>query len=668
MNKFESITKPLKWFMALLLAAFVAGCSGGSDPILGGSAVGAAAPTVSSTVPANLATGVQINRRITATFSEPTMNTATITTASFKVTGPLVTAVPGAVTYAGSTAVFTPTAALAANSLYTATITTVVKNQAGIAMAADRVWSFTTGPAADTIAPTLISTGANHLQEGLLVNRDLTATFSEAMDPATLVSPSPSTSAATNFVVCSAGIGASPAATCGPSVAGVVTYLGNTATFNPDSNLAFDTWYTAEIKGGATGAKDLAVPGLALVAGARTNPWSFKTGATPDTAAPTVTLTSPANLAIDVIVSKQPFATFSEDMKSATMITTNFTMKETVSGNNVPGTVAYDVMNKIATFSPLASLSPDTDYTVTVGNGAQDLAGNALVVPAVGGLPKPNPWTFRTLALPVILPAVDLGLAAPFGIAATAGVTNTPLVPITVINGDVALDPVAGAQCNFVAVDAAGGFGLCGGSPPTINGTVISPLFPDAGITSGAIKADLLAAFLSITPPAGPPAAGSLGGATNLPAGTTLGEPTGAALVQGDNLFAPGVYQSLTSIMITGDITLDAGGDPNADFIFQSNSTIGTAAGAASPGVHTRILLINGAKASNVWWQAGSSATLGTNTEFQGNILASASITMETGATSCGRLLAGAFTAGAFVFDSNVVSVPGHASAPVSCQ
>jgi hypothetical protein len=124
-------------------------------------------------------------------------------------------------------------------------------------------------------------------------------------------------------------------------------------------------------------------------------------------------------------------------------------------------------------------------------------------------------------------------------------------------------------------------------------------------------------------------------------------------------LFVPGVYQSLTSILITGDLTLDAQGDPNAVFIFQSSGTVVTADGARSPGVHTRILLINSARASNVFWQAGSSATLGAFSEFQGNILASASITMVTGASSCGRLLAGAFAGGAFVFDSNVVSVPG---------
>jgi hypothetical protein len=264
-------------------------------------------------------------------------------------------------------------------------------------------------------------------------------------------------------------------------------------------------------------------------------------------------------------------------------------------------------------------------------------------------------------------PGPNLGAAASFGVAATAGVTNTATAPNTTINGNVILDPVAGASCNAVPVDGAGGFGVCGGFAPTINGQVISALF-DPGNTRAAVVADLRAAFLDITPPAGPPAAGSRGGATNIPAGTTLGAPTGSALVQGDNLFVPGIYQSLTSILITGDLTLDAQGNPDAVFIFQSSSTVGAAAGAASPGVHTRILLVGGAKASNVYWQAGSDATLGANADWHGNIFASADITMVTGASSCGRLFAGAFTAGAFVFDSNVVSVPGNASAPASCQ
>jgi hypothetical protein len=271
-------------------------------------------------------------------------------------------------------------------------------------------------------------------------------------------------------------------------------------------------------------------------------------------------------------------------------------------------------------------------------------------------------WTF-TVASGACVAGPDLGSASTFGIAATAGVTNTPLVPLTVISGNAVLDPTA--TCNAVSVLAAGTFGLCGGSPPDITGYTVISALNDPGVpdTLANIKADLLAAFLSITPPAGPPAAGSLGGAVNIPAGTTLGAVTGSPLVLGDNYFTPGVYQSLTSIMITGDLTLDALGDPNAIFVFQSSSTTGTAA-AVSANLRSRILLVGGAKASNVWWQVGSSATLGAYSEFQGNILSAASITMQTGATSCGRLLAGAYTAGAFVFDGNVVSVPGQPFLP----
>jgi hypothetical protein len=267
-------------------------------------------------------------------------------------------------------------------------------------------------------------------------------------------------------------------------------------------------------------------------------------------------------------------------------------------------------------------------------------------------------------SLGISISPVALGLAAPFGIASTAGVTNTATAPNTTINGNVVLaNPTP--NCGGVAAPGgagAAGFGACGGNAPTLNGTVVTPTNPDT-TTAANVKAAMNTAFLAITPPAGPPAAGSLGGATNIPAGTTLGAATGSALVQGDNLFFPGVYQSLTSILITGDLTLDAQGNANAVFIFQSSSSVGTAPNA-------RILLVNGAKASNVFWQAASAATLQTNSIWQGNILAATDITMVTGATSCGRLWAGAWVggSGAFVFDSNVVSVPGNASAPAGCQ
>ena len=354
-------------------------------------------------------------------------------------------------------------------------------------------------------------------------------------------------------------------------------------------------------------------------------------------------------------------ATFSLPMNSTTINSSTFTLAPVNGAALIPASVTYNAATQVATLTTASALLPNTSYLAVITQGVATSATGTTIGCAYA-------WNFKTVVTPGAgAPPVNLGLATPFAIAATAGVTNTATAPNTTINGNVVLDPVTGAICNTVPVNAAGGFGLCGGFAPTLNGQVISPLFPDAGATSGAVKNDLKAAFLSITPPAGPPAAGSLGGATNIPAGTTLGAPTGSALVQGDNLFVPGVYQSLTSILITGDLTLDGQGDPNAAFIFQSSSTVGTAAGAPSPGVNTRILLINGAKASNVFWQAATSATLGAYSQFQGNILAAADITMVTGATSCGRLFAGAFTSGAFVFDSNVVSVPGHPSAPAGC-
>jgi hypothetical protein len=347
-------------------------------------------------------------------------------------------------------------------------------------------------------------------------------------------------------------------------------------------------------------------------------------------------------------------------MNPATINATSFTITPTGGTALIPASISYVASTSVATLTTSAALAVSTTYTGSI---------SAAVTSSKGfNMPCAITWSFTTTATSSIgLASVNLASATPFAIAATAGVTNTPTVTVTHLNGNVVLDPLA--QCNAVDVDAAGGFGLCGSnaSTPTINGIVISHLY-DPGNTRGTIKADLQAAFLSITPPAGPPAAGSLAGAINIPAGTTLGGAVGLAHTLGTNYFTPGVYESLTSILITGDLTLDALGNSDAVFVFQSSSTIGTADGAASPGIHTRILLVNGAKASNVWWQAGSSSTLGLYSEFQGNILSSASITMLTGATSCGRLFAGAFTDGAFVFDSNVVSVPGNPSALASCK
>jgi uncharacterized repeat protein (TIGR01451 family) len=107
---------------------------------------------------------------------------------------------------------------------------------------------------------------------------------------------------------------------------------------------------------------------------------------------------------------------------------------------------------------------------------------------------------------------------------------------------------------------------------------------------------------------------------------------------------------------LTGALTLDAGGDPNAVWVFQMGSTLTTAVGSS-------VVLTNGADACNVFWQVGSSATLGTTTSFVGNIFALTSITLNNGASVSGRVLA---RNGAVTLDNNVITAPVCGVAPVS--
>src|ERR1700738_337798 len=178
-------------------------------------------PTVVSTVPADGAASVAVNTHISATFSEA-MNPATIDAGTFALTGPGATPVGGVVTYAGTTATFTPTGVLANSTLYTATITTGAKDLTGAPLAANFVRTFTTAA-----PPTVVSTVPVNGATTVAVNTAISATFSEAMNVATI-------NAATFTVT---GPGATP-------VAGVVTYAGTAATFTPTALLANGTLFT----------------------------------------------------------------------------------------------------------------------------------------------------------------------------------------------------------------------------------------------------------------------------------------------------------------------------------------------------------------------------------------------------------------------------------------
>ena len=157
----------------------------------------------------------------------------------------------------------------------------------------------------------------------------------------------------------------------------------------------------------------------------------------------------------------------------------------------------------------------------------------------------------------------------------------------------------------------------------------------------------------NIANPAAVQAKADLVTAYNDVAGQTPATPVAGSVLGGLTL-DPGVYSG-GALDLTGTLTLDAQGDPAAVFVFQAASTLITASAST-------VKLINGASACNVFWQVGSSATLGTTTSFQGTILALTSMTLNTGATVNGRLLA---RNGAVTLDSNAITTP-KCSSPLS--
>src|SRR5690606_20340011 len=185
-------------------------------------------PTVLSTDPVNNATGVALNKVLSANFSEA-MDPASITGTTFTVKQGN-TAVAGAVTYSGTKAVFTPTIPLSGSLIYTGTITTGAKNATGTALANNFVWTFTT---VANLAPTVLSTDPVDNAIEIPLNKVATVTFSEAMGP-------PSFSG-TTFTV---KLG-------NTAVAGRVSYSGTRATFTPNLPLLPNQEYTGTITTGA---------------------------------------------------------------------------------------------------------------------------------------------------------------------------------------------------------------------------------------------------------------------------------------------------------------------------------------------------------------------------------------------------------------------------------
>lgn len=310
----------------------------------------------------------------------------------------------------------------------------------------------------------------------------------------------------------------------------------------------------------------------------------------------------------NVVVPRTVSATFSEPMNPTTLTSpaVAFSVKETVSGNSVDGTVSMNVDNTVATFTPAAALPGNTQITASVTTAATSTNGTPLA--------NGYEWTFTT-GTQVGQGAVNLGTAAGFLVLGGTSIDNvSSAANPTRVNGQFGIDPGNTANVSGFTDSTPQGSGLI-----LTGGIQFGPVVKQA-------KNDLLTAL-------------------NDASGRTINQISvdsadlGSFVVNGGTpgVIPPGLYSSVSTLTLTtADLTLDARGDPDAVWVFKAASglTVGDA---------RQVVLRNGAKAKNVYWTVGSSATLGDQVNFKGNILAKTSnsigSSMLVGTTVEGRVL-----------------------------
>jgi hypothetical protein len=317
------------------------------------------------------------------------MDPSTITTSTFTLSQGN-TPVVGTVGYAAGskTATFLPSAPLAAGTVYTATVTTGVRDTNGLALLTNFVWSFTT-----VAAPTVVSTVPANGATGVGLNAQVKVTFSQNMDPATIDT--------TTFIVKRGTV----------AIPGTVTYdvPSRTAVFTPTAPLTQNQTYNATV---TTGAK--AFTGLGLA-----SDYNFSFNSEQLVAQPQVITSYPTDGSGNITITVRPTVTFISSMDPSTLNNNTVVLRDGT--NIIPGTVSYDAVTKTVTFTPDVLLTRSVVYTETVTTGAKDIFGTPLAADFV--------FSFTTGACGQA--PVNLGSAGNFAVLAGSTVTNTGPTSVT---------------------------------------------------------------------------------------------------------------------------------------------------------------------------------------------------------------------------------------------
>ena len=313
---------------------------------------------------------------------------------------------------------------------------------------------------------------------------------------------------------------------------------------------------------------------------------------------PTVISTLPFNGALNVSSNSNVSAVFSEPMDVTTLNTAHFLLTTGRPAIAVAGTVTFT--NNSAAFWPSAHLAGNTTYTATITTGARSEAGVALALNHV--------WSFATGAVVAPQLPVNLGMAGNFVILAKSAVSTVPASNIT---GNIGLSPAAASYITgfSMSADASNVFSTSSQVTGQLFAADYTPPTPSNMTTT---VSDMELAFTD--------AAGRAADVTELGAG----DISGATLT-------PGVYKWSSGLLLASDLTLN--GSATDVWIFQIAQNL-----TVSNGV--RIVLAGGAVPKNIFWQVSGEASFGTSAHLEGIVLSQTLISLNTGATANGRLLA----------------------------